>query len=319
MEPIGAALARALGDTNPSSTAKLLSDRLKAWEQLSPEERETATRKSMQEKVDRYNATPGKLRDGYTTSNIHGDNQPVAGDGYDCPLCLNRGDTLALVERNGTLYEVATECKCMTVRRSIWRMRQSGLENSIRENTFKRFEAREPWQRKMLDMALRYVAEGWKDGRWLFIGGQPGSGKTHICTAIAGKLLYEKPLLYVVWPQISKKLKALVTDAEEYEQEINKVETVHVLYIDDLFKPVMGDNGEKLPPTPADVKLAFEIINYRYINRLPTIISCEWQIGELADIDEATGSRIAERSRDYCMAIGRDKARNYRLSATTTV
>ena len=313
------ALDRALGGTSPSLTAKQLSDRMKAWEQLSPEEREAETRKSMQAKVDRYNATPGKLKDGYTTNNIHGDNQPVAGDGYDCPLCMNRGDTLELVERNGMLYEVAHECRCMTIRRSIWRMKSSGLESSIRDNTFKRFEAKEPWQQKMYDMAQRYVSEGWKDGRWLFLGGQPGSGKTHICTAIAGKLLYERPLLYVVWPQISKKLKALVTDAEEYALEIGKVETIDVLYIDDLFKPVSGDNGEKLPPTPADVKLAFEIINYRYINKLPTIISCEWQIGELADIDEATGSRIAERSRDYCMSIGRDKARNYRLSATTTI
>lgn len=319
MEPIGAALARALGDTNPSSTAKLLSDRLKAWEQLSPEEREAERRKYMQEKVNHYNATPGKLKDGYTTNTIQGDNTPVAGDGYDCPLCLNRGDTLELVERNGMLYEVARECRCMTIRRSIWRMKSSGLENSIRENTFKRFEAKEPWQRKMYDMAQRYTSEGWKDGRWLFLGGQPGSGKTHICTAIAGKLLYERPLLYVVWPQISKKLKALVTDAKEYALEIGKVETIDVLYIDDLFKPVIGDDGQKMRPTAADIKLAFEIINYRYINKLPTIISCEWQIGELADIDEATGSRIAERSRDYCMSIGRDKARNYRLSSTTTV
>ena len=273
----------------------------------------------MQEKVDRYNATPGKLKDGYTTNNIHGNNQPVAGDGYDCPLCMNRGDTLELVERNGAFYEVAHECRCMTIRRSIWRMKSSGLEKSIKEYTFKRFNIGESWQQMMYDMAGRYISEGVKDGRWLFLGGQPGCGKTHICTAIAGRLLYERPLLYVVWPQISKKLKALVTEADEYALEIGKVETIDVLYIDDLFKPVSGDNGEKLPPTPADVKLAFEIINYRYINKLPTIISCEWQIGELADIDEATGSRIAERSRDYCMSIGRDKARNYRLTATTTV
>ena len=32
----------------------------------------------------------------------------------------------------------------------------------------------------MYEMAQRYVTEGWKEGRWLFVGGQPGSGKTHI-------------------------------------------------------------------------------------------------------------------------------------------
>ena len=147
----------------------------------------------------------------------------------------------------------------------------------------------------------------------------PGCGKTHICTAVAGKLLYEKPVIYVIWPQISKKLKAIVNDAEEYDKEITKLETIAVLYIDDMFKPVPDENGGKRMPTGADVKLAFEIINYRYINRLPTIISSEWGLEELTDMDEATGSRVAERSRGFNMMVGRDRKRNYRLSDTTAV
>ena len=198
-------------------------------------------------------------------------------------------------------------------------MKASGLEKSIKEYTFKRFDIHEPWQQMMYDMAGRYLKDGVKEGRWLFIGGQPGCGKTHICTAVAGKLLYERPLLYVIWPQVMKRLNAVVNDAEEFGQQMGRLQEIDVLYIDDLFKRVKDDSGSILPPTAAEVKRAFELLNYRYINRLPTIISCEWQIGELADIDEATGSRIAERSRDYCMAIGRDKARNYRLSNTTTV
>lgn len=271
---------------------------------MSQEERQQAVLDIERQRVERFNAKPGNLDQT---------------DGYNCPECKNRGNIGYLDVIGGIIRPRYPECRCMAIRRSILRMKASGLEKSIRENTFKRFEAKEPWQRAMFDMAQRYVSEGWKDGRWLFIGGQPGSGKTHICTAVAGKLLYEKPLLYVVWPQASKKLKAIVNDAEEYEREISRVETIDVLYIDDLFKPVTGDSGEKQPPTPADVKLAFEIINYRYINKMPTIISCEWQIGELGDIDEATGGRIAERSRGYCMSIGRDKARNYRLTNTTTV
>jgi len=271
---------------------------------MTPAERFIALRDAEARKIERYNAEPGHLNET---------------DGYDCPKCKNRGSIGFLDIEGDTIHPRYPECSCMAIRRSILRMKASGLENSIKDYTFKRFNVREPWQQKMVDMARRYLAEGVKDGRWLFIGGQPGCGKTHVCTAVAGKLLYEKPLLYVVWPQISKKLKAIMYEAEEYEREIGKVETTDVLYIDDLFKPVIGDDGQKMRPTAADVKMAFEIINYRYINKLPTIISCEWQIGELADIDEATGSRISERSRDYCMAIGRDKARNYRLSAATTI
>ena len=303
METIGEALTKAL-DTSSTSMARLLSDQMKAAASMTPAERFIALRDAEARKIERYNAEPGHLNET---------------DGYDCPKCKNRGSIGFLDIEGDTIHPRYPEFSCMAIRRSILRMKASGLENSIKDYTFKRFNVREPWQQKMVDMARRYLAEGVKDGRWLFIGGQPGCGKTHVCTAVAGKLLYEKPLLYVVWPQISKKLKAIMYEAEEYEREIGKVETTDVLYIDDLFKPVIGDDGQKMRPTAADVKMAFEIINYRYINKLPTIISCEWQIGELADIDEATGSRISERSRDYCMAIGRDKARNYRLSATTTI
>lgn len=297
------------------SLGKLLSEQLAAIEKMTPEERQEDLRRRMQKGVEMYNATPGHLNDGYVNS----DKKQVQGDGYNCSLCLNRGDTMFLEERNGVLYERAYECKCMNVRRSIWRMKASGLEKSIRDYTFKRFEVTQPWQQTMIDTARRYLKEGVSAGRWLYFGGQPGCGKTHLCTAVAGKLLYERPLLYVIWPQISKKLKALVNDAEEYEQEVSKLESIEVLYIDDFFKPVKDDDGRTLPPTPADIKLAFEILNYRYINKLPTIMSSEWGVSELTDMDEATGSRIHERSQGYRMMITRDRSRNHRLSDDTVV
>ena len=271
---------------------------------MSPEERAQAIVDAEQRKIDRYNATPGNLN---------------AEDGYDCKLCLNRGHIGYLSASGSCLYPRYPECKCMGIRRSILRMKASGLETSIRDYTFQRFEAREPWQQAMLDMAKRYLTEGVAQGAWRYMGGQPGCGKPHICTAVAGKLLYEKPLLYVVWPQIVKKLKALAMEADAYAEELARLQGIEVLFLDDFFKPVKGDHGETLPPTAADLKIAFELINYRYINKLPTIISTEWHIAELVDMDEATGSRIAERSCGYCLDIGRDRARNHRMSGGTSV
>ena len=306
------------GGTNPS-LVKSLSERIEAAEKMTPEERQADLRQWMQHKVDSYNAMQGHLNDGYVNS----DKNRVEGDGYNCPLCLNRGNTMFLEERNGMLYERSRECKCMVIRRSIWRMKASGLEKSIRDYTFKRFEVTQQWQQTMLDMAQRYLREGVAEGRWLYFGGQPGCGKTHLCTAVAGKLLYERPLLYVIWPQVSKKLKAIVNEAEDYEREVTKLESIEVLYIDDFFKPVYGEdsygNRKILPPTTGDIKLAFEILNYRYINKLPTILSSEWGVSELTDMDEATGSRIHERSQGYRMMITRDRSRNYRLSDDTVV
>ena len=148
---------------------------------------------------------------------------------------------------------------------------------------------------------------------WFYAGGQPGSGKTHICTAIAREALYRYPLVYMMWENESKALKALVTDAAEYASAVSRYKGCRVLYIDDLFKPTKDAYGTDTKPTAADVKLAFEIINYRYINGMPTIISSEWYMSDLADIDEATASRIAERCGAYQIVISRDRRKNQRF------
>ena len=65
--------------------------------------------------------------------------------------------------------------------------------------------------------------------------------------------------------------------------------------------------------------LAFEIINYRYINHLPTIVSTEKTPQELVAIDEATGSRIIELAGGNVFSVARDPKRNYRLRGVVTV
>ena len=285
--------------------------------EMSEEDRHALLLEQARKRVETYNRTPGKLKDGYTISTLQDDQTRIEGDGYDCPLCMNRGDVMHLRETELGIYEYLVPCKCMELRKSIWRMRASGLEKSIRENTFKAFDAKEEWQQRMLSLAKKYLAEGWKDGHWLFLGGQPGCGKTHLCTAVARELLYEKPVTYIVWPLTAKKLKGIVNEPDEYGAELGKLQTIDVLYIDDFFKPAKAEdrdgNMRTVPPSPADIRIAFEILNYRYINRLPTILSSEWHIAELADMDEATASRIAERCGEYAMVIGRDRKRNHRL------
>ena len=74
--------------------------------------------------------------------------------------------------------------------------------------------------------------------------------------------------------------------------------------IDDLLK---GKNTE------ADNNILFEIINYRYLNNLPMVISTEKMQEELLDYDEGTMSRVIEMSRGHMVEIvGREY--NYRLS-----
>jgi DNA replication protein DnaC len=92
-------------------------------------------------------------------------------------------------------------------------------------------------------------------------------------------------------------------DEEYYQNQVNKYKRARVLLIDDLFKG-------KLNAT--DINIMFEIINHRYLNQLPLIISTEFTADKLLDFDEAIGSRILEMCKDYTVElIGREN--NYRL------
>ena len=314
MENIGALLSKLSSSGTESSFDELMGafmEQMESRENMTPEELLADNLRIAQQKCDRENRKAGNLNVDHKNS----DDNMVPGDGYDCPLCLNRGYNMAVEVRNGTIYEVAHECKCMTARRSIWRLKRSGLGSVIRDYRFDNFEATEPWQRNMLETAQRYIEHGARDGRWFFVGGQPGCGKSHLCTAMSGKLIKrEHDLIYVIWPEVSKRLKASVTDAAAHKAELGRLQEIDVLYIDDLFKPVGDSGGTKSQPSAADMRLAFELLNFRYVNRLPTILSSEWYANEILDMDEAIGSRIIERcGGGYSLSINRDRNRNHRI------
>ena len=234
-------------------------------------------------------------------------------DGYNCPLCRNKGYIMQAVDEEDGWRVVSRECKCQKTRRSLRLMQQSGLRNIIRECTFGKFETPDDWQQRVKEAAMAYAQA--PDG-WFFIGGQSGSGKTHLCTAICRELLLAgKSVLYMVWRDAIVPLKAMVKDAEQYGPAIGQYKRVEVLYIDDLFKTGRGADSAPQKPTAADINIAFEVLNYRYINRLTTIISSEYAIGDLMDIDEALAGRIIERAKAF--SLRPDRRRNWRLRNAT--
>lgn len=210
--------------------------------------------------------------------------------GLDCPICLNRG-YIHCVKENGTPF--TRECECMVRRRNLRRLERSGLADMVERYTFETWQTPERWQQQAKELAERYAAE--KTG-WYLTAGRSGSGKTHLCTAICGRLLSEGlDTRYMLWRDVTVEAKAVVNDDTAYAQIVEPLKSVRVLYIDDLFK-----TGKGQAPTVADVNLAFEILNSRYNDtRKLTIISTERSMDELLDIDEALGSRIYERSKGY--------------------
>lgn len=136
--------------------------------------------------------------------------------------------------------------------------------------------------------------------------GQVGSGKTHLSLAISNKLIKNcVGVLYMSYRDVITRIKQNIMDGEEYERLVSRYKNAKVLLIDDLFKGSV---------TKSDVNIMFEIINFRYFNNLPVIVSSEKYAQELLDIDEAVGSRLIEMSKDYIVQM-KGKKLNFRVYA----
>lgn len=237
----------------------------------------------MQSRADYWNSLPGNLK------------------GYDCPECRNKG--LIVFIEDG--FEIKRPCKCMKVRDTLRRIHESGLSELLRACTFQNFETTEPFQEHMKRSALEFVKR--KSGCFVACG-QSGCGKTHICTAIVGGMIKQGlSARYLVWREEASRLKSHAADTD-YPALITPYKQADVLYIDDLFK-----TKELSDISSADVKLAFELLDHRDRNHLITVISTEWTLQQIAQVDEAIAGRIMQMSKGYRFIISKDQKKNYRL------
>lgn len=239
----------------------------------------------LQRECDLLNAQPGNLT------------------GVHCDKCNDKGYVYAVKEG----HCVGRRCSCLTQRENVARIERSGLSEVIKRYTFDSFKTDESWQKLMKDTALEFIQH---EGAWFYIGGQSGCGKTHICTAIANHYLQQnKSVKYMLWRDEAVRILANSTNDELRQELITPLKNVDVLYIDDFFK---HRNNEK--PTEAETNLAFEILNYRYINQMTTIISSELTVGDIINIDEALGGRIYDMAYpSYLLSVAKDPKKNYRL------
>lgn len=224
-------------------------------------------------------------------------------EGIDCPLCDNHEYTWIVHGNN----RETKPCICANKRNSIARIRKSGLLEQIKRCTFSSFQTPEKWQEIVKETVMKYVSD--ENRRWLLVSGQSGCGKSHICTAACNEFLQAgAEVRYMRWIDESILLKASINSDVDYNKYMNPLKNCQVLYIDDFWKTQQGQQ-----PSPADVRLAFDLLDFRYCNRsLTTIISTERTVSDLLDIDMAVGGRIYEMTKGYCLEIGGNN-KNWRL------
>lgn len=232
---------------------------------------------------------------------------------YYCKDCNNVGETFRIEEikcPDRTLYTVRHDkCSCVKIHKEYQRITASGVSVDFNKLTFDNFVATEDWQQRMLSRIAEFVTD--TEARMLFVGGQSGCGKSHLCTAAFTEIMRQgRGGTYIPWIEFVGRLKATQLDNELRNELLIPAKTNGIVYIDDLFKPIQGNASA----TGTDIRIAYEILNYRYIGGKKTIISSEMHIKEILALDEALGGRIAEMAgTKYMLNIKKDSARNYRL------
>jgi DNA replication protein DnaC len=140
--------------------------------------------------------------------------------------------------------------------------------------------------RRALETAQAFAAD---PQDWLVLNSTAyGNGKTHLAAAVANYVSRQgEPVLFIVVPDLLDHLRAAFNPASgvRYDKRFDEIKTAPLLVLDDL--------GTESATAWAREKL-YQLFNYRYNARLPTVITTATPIEE---IDPRLATRMLDGSR----------------------
>ena len=233
-------------------------------------------------------------------------NEKISKTLYECELCKDTG-WIEKRRADGSRVYSSWHCREELKVKNQWKA--AGINLELSQLTFRNFQENNEFSKRIKSAAIAYYnnfKDIWKDrhNSIMFLG-QAGSGKTHISIALAINLLNSKAnVVYMPYRDTIVNIKQNILDKDSYMESLLKYKQCQVLLIDDLYKGKVSSS---------DINIMFEIVNYRYLNHLPMIISSELSFKEILDYDEAVGSRLYEMSKDFIVTMDKEISKNYRL------
>jgi DNA replication protein DnaC len=203
-----------------------------------------------------------------------------------CPLCHGAGYVRLDVPMGDPAFGQAIRCQCKEQQikeRDRLNLRTVSNLDPFRDKTFESFDVSLPGMGEAYDVARHYAEDPLG---WLVFRGGYGCGKTHLAAAIANVAEQAgQRVVFAIVPDLLDHLRATFAPSSDiaYDALFEKVRESALLVLDDF--------GAENSTAWATEKL-FQLINYRYNYRMPTVITTNHRL--LAQMDERIRSRLSD-------------------------
>jgi DNA replication protein DnaC len=240
--------------------------------------------------------------------NTNTESIPASPSQVKCPICSDAGYIRLEVAIGHPSFGKAFPCQCTIERREITlkaKLIEMSNLHAFVDRTFDNFDPTIEGVEEAYEAARSYAHD--PEG-WLFLQGGCGSGKTHLAVAIAQYALEHRHIsvLFSVVPDLLDHLRATFApnNGIAYDDLFSAVRNAQLLILDDL-----GTENT----TPWAREKLYQLLNYRYNERMPTVITSNQSA---KNIDERVFSRLVDTRLTQYVNID---AEDYRLPASMRI
>ncbi len=226
----------------------------------------------------------------------------ATGYGSTCPRCQGAGFVHPIKPNGQPDYSRVVPCSCAATGRQSQMEQYSNL-GALKSYTFERLAAQgisgSPEAQTRFNQAYEAAKGFAKNPKgWLVLVGPSGSGKTHLAAAIASeRLTGQEPAFFITVADLMDHLRSSFAPDSQvpYDRFFDQVKSAPLLILDDLTARAA---------TPWAQEKLDQLLNFRYQNELPTVITTEIT---LDDMDERWRYRLSDAALSRVLALGDEK------------